>query len=126
MIVLRVEERTEEVTAMLRNVAGPTAEVVASTFDEPSSEHVHVSEIVLDKAKRMVEDGRDVVVLLDSITRLARAYNTEAPSAGKLLSGGLDSNAMQKPQRFFVAARTPDTAGSLTTTPPARIDPGAH
>src|SRR3712207_4434700 len=91
------------VTDMVRTVSGPTAEVVASTFDEPTSEHVHVSDIALEKAKRLVEDGRDVVILLDSITRLARAHNTEAPSGGKLLSGGLDSNAMQKPKRFFGA-----------------------
>src|SRR6185437_5633523 len=105
LIVLLIDERPEEVTDMVRTVAGPGAEVVASTFDEPSSEHVHVSEIALEKAKRLVEDGRDVVLLLDSITRLARAHNTEAPSGGKLLSGGLDSNAMQKPKRFFGAAR---------------------
>src|SRR5262245_27584259 len=105
LIVLLVDERPEEVTDMVRTVAGPTAEVVASTFDEPAGEHIHVSEIALEKAKRMVEDGRDVVILLDSITRLARAHNTEAPSGGRLLSGGLDSNAMQKPKRFFGAAR---------------------
>jgi transcription termination factor Rho len=125
-IVLLVDERPEEVTDMLRTVAGPTAEVVASTFDEPSSEHVHVSEIVLDKAKRMVEDGRDVVILLDSITRLARAYNTEAPSGGKLLSGGLDSNAMQKPKRFFGAARNVEEGGSLTILATALIDTGSR
>ena len=101
LIVLLVDERPEEVTDMARTVAGPNGEVVASTFDEPSVEHVHVSEIVLEKAKRMVEDGQDVVILLDSITRLARAHNTEAPSGGKLLSGGLDSNAMQKPETLL-------------------------
>src|SRR5204863_5706679 len=106
LIVLLVDERPEEVTDMARTVAGPTCEVVASTFDEPSSEHVHVSDIVLEKAKRMVEHGQDVIILLDSITRLARAHNTEAPSGGKLLSGGLDTNAMQKPKRFFGAARS--------------------
>src|SRR5262249_48679967 len=126
IIVLLVDERPEEVTDMLRTVAGPTAEVVASTFDEPSSEHVHVSEIVLAKAKRMVEDGRDVVILLDSITRLARAYNTEAPSGGKLLSGGLDSNAMQKPKRFFGAARNVEEGGSLTILATALIDTGSR
>lgn len=105
LIVLLIDERPEEVTDMVRTVAGLNAEVVASTFDEPSSEHVHVSDIALEKAKRLVEDNRDVVILLDSITRLARAHNTEAPSGGKLLSGGLDSNAMQKPKRFFGAAR---------------------
>src|SRR5262249_11994224 len=105
LIVLLVDERPEEVTDMVRTVAGPTAEVVASTFADPASEHIHVSDIALEKANRMVEHGKDVVLLLDSITRLARAYNTEAPSGGKLLSGGLDSNAMQKPKRFFGAAR---------------------
>jgi transcription termination factor Rho len=105
LIVLLVDERPEEVTDMQRSVAGPTCEVVASTFDEPATEHCHVSDIALEKAKRMVEHGRDVVILLDSITRLARAHNTEAPSGGKLLSGGLDTNAMQKPKRFFGAAR---------------------
>jgi transcription termination factor Rho len=126
IIVLLVDERPEEVTDMLRSVAGPTAEVVASTFDEPSSEHVHVSEIALEKAKRMVEHGRDVVILLDSITRLARAHNTEAPSGGKLLSGGLDSNAMQKPKRFFGAARNVEEGGSLTILATALIDTGSR
>src|SRR5207244_8992205 len=104
LIVLLVDERPEEVTDMSRTLAGPTSEVVASTFDEPAGEHIHVSEIALEKAKRMVEHGKDVIILLDSITRLARAHNTEAPSGGKLLSGGLDTNAMQKPKRFFGAA----------------------
>lgn len=126
IIVLLIDERPEEVTDMLRTVSGPTAEVVASTFDEPSSEHVHVSEIALEKAKRMVEDGRDVVILLDSITRLARAHNTEAPSGGKLLSGGLDSNAMQKPKRFFGAARSVEEGGSLTILATALIDTGSR
>jgi transcription termination factor Rho len=126
IIVLLIDERPEEVTDMLRTVAGPTAEVVASTFDEPASEHVHVSEIALEKAKRMVEDGRDVVILLDSITRMARAYNTEAPSGGKLLSGGLDSNAMQKPKRFFGAARNIEEGGSLTIVATALIDTGSR
>ncbi len=97
LIVLLIDERPEEVTEMVRVIQAPGAEVVASTFDEPPSEHVHVADIVLEKAKRLVEGKRDVVILLDSITRLARAHNTEAPSGGKLLSGGLDSNAMQKP-----------------------------
>jgi len=110
---------------MIRNVSGPNAEVVASTFDEPASEHVHVSEIALEKAKRMVEDGKDVIILLDSITRLARAHNTEAPSGGKLLSGGLDSNAMQKPKRFFGAARNIENGGSLTILATALIDTGS-
>jgi transcription termination factor Rho len=126
LIVLLIDERPEEVTDMIRTVAGPTAEVVASTFDEPSSEHVHVSDIALEKAKRMVEDGRDVVILLDSITRLARAHNTEAPSGGKLLSGGLDSNAMQKPKRFFGAARSVEEGGSLTILATALIDTGSR
>src|SRR5262245_47767241 len=126
IIVLLVDERPEEVTDMLRSVAGPTAEVVASTFDEPASEHLHVSDIALEKAKRLVEHGRDVVLLLDSITRLARAYNTEAPSGGKLLSGGLDSNAMQKPKRFFGAARNVEEGGSLTILATALIDTGSR
>jgi transcription termination factor Rho len=126
LIVLLIDERPEEVTDMVRTVAGPSAEVVASTFDEPSSEHVHVSDIALEKAKRLVEDGRDVVLLLDSITRLARAHNTEAPSGGKLLSGGLDSNAMQKPKRFFGAARNIEEGGSLTILATALIDTGSR
>src|SRR5437899_2564892 len=126
IIVLLIDERPEEVTDMLRTVSGPTAEVVASTFDEPSSEHCHVSEIALEKAKRFVEDGRDVVILLDSITRMARAYNTEAPSGGKLLSGGLDSNAMQRPKRFFGSARNIEEGGSLTVLATALIDTGSR
>src|SRR6266852_4359127 len=126
LIVLLIDERPEEVTDMVRTVAGPTSEVVASTFDEPSSEHVHVSDIALEKAKRLVEDGRDVLILLDSITRLARAHNTEAPSGGKLLSGGLDSNAMQKPKRFFGAARNIEEGGSLTILATALIDTGSR
>src|SRR5689334_6791299 len=126
LIVLLIDERPEEVTDMVRTVAGPTAEVVASTFDEPTGEHVHVSDIALEKAKRLVEDGRDVVLLLDSITRLARAHNTEAPSGGKLLSGGLDSNAMQKPKRFFGAARNIEEGGSLTILATALIDTGSR
>jgi transcription termination factor Rho len=126
IIVLLIDERPEEVTDMLRSVSGPTAEVVASTFDEPSSEHVHVAEIALEKAKRMIENGRHVVILLDSITRLARAHNTEAPSGGKLLSGGLDSNAMQKPKRFFGAARNVEEGGSLTILATALIDTGSR
>jgi transcription termination factor Rho len=126
LIVLLIDERPEEVTDMVRTVAGPTAEVVASTFDEPASEHVHVSDIALEKAKRLVEGGRDVVLLLDSITRLARAHNTEAPSGGKLLSGGLDSNAMQKPKRFFGAARNVEEGGSLTILATALIDTGSR
>ena len=126
LIVLLIDERPEEVTEMVRTVAGPGAEVVASTFDEPSAEHCHVSEIALEKAKRMVEDGKDVIILLDSITRLARAHNTEAPSGGRLLSGGLDSNAMQKPKRFFGAARCIEEGGSLTILATALIDTGSR
>lgn len=126
LIVLLIDERPEEVTEMVRSVAGPNAEVVASTFDEPSTDHVHVSEIAMEKAKRLVEDGRDVIILLDSITRLARAHNSEAPSGGKLLSGGLDSNAMQKPKRFFGAARNIENGGSLTILATALIDTGSR
>ena len=126
LIVLLIDERPEEVTEMVRTVAGPGAEVIASTFDEPSSEHIHVSDMALEKAKRLVEDGRDVVILLDSITRLARAHNTEAPSGGRLLSGGLDSNAMQKPKRFFGAARNLEEGGSLTILATALIDTGSR
>src|SRR5450755_2756259 len=126
LIVLLVDERPEEVTDMARTVAGPNCEVVASTFDEPSDEHVHVADIVLEKAKRMVEGGRDVVILLDSVTRLARAHNTAAPSGGKLLSGGLDTNAMQKPKRFFGAARQTEDGGSLTILATALIDTGSR
>src|SRR5205085_8493629 len=126
VFVLLVDERPEEVTEMQRMVVGPNAEVVASTFDEPPEEHIHVAEIVLEKAKRMVEQKRDVVILLDSITRLARAHNTEAPGGGKLLSGGLDSNAMQKPKRFFGAARNVEEGGSLTILATALIDTGSR
>lgn len=126
LIVLLIDERPEEVTEMVRSVTSANAEVVASTFDEPSTDHVHVSEIAMEKAKRMVEDGKDVIILLDSITRLARAYNSEAPSGGKLLSGGLDSNAMQKPKRFFGAARNIENGGSLTILATALIDTGSR
>src|SRR5216117_3607677 len=126
LIVLLIDERPEEVTDMVRTVAGPRAEVVASTFDEPSSEHVHVADIALEKAKLMIECGTDVMILLDSITRLARAHNVEAPSGGKLLSGGLDSNAMQKPKRFFGAARATEEGGSLTILATALIETGSR
>lgn len=126
LIVLLIDERPEEVTEMVRSVTSANAEVVASTFDEPSTDHVHVSEIAMEKAKRMVEDGKDVIILLDSITRLARAYNSEAPSGGKLLSGGLDSNAMQKPKRFFGAARNIENGGSITILATALIDTGSR
>jgi transcription termination factor Rho len=125
VIVLLIDERPEEVTDMQRVVTGPNVEVVASTFDEPPEEHIHVSEIVLEKAKRLVERKKHVVILLDSITRLARAHNTEAPGGGKLLTGGLDSNAMQKPKRFFGAARNVEEGGSLTIIATALIDTGS-
>jgi transcription termination factor Rho len=126
VFVLLIDERPEEVTEMQRLVQSPNAEVVASTFDEPPEEHIHVAEIVLEKAKRMVENKRDVVILLDSITRLARAHNTEAGPGGKLLSGGLDSNAMQKPKRFFGAARNVEEGGSLTILATALIETGSR
>lgn len=126
VIVLLIDERPEEVTDMQRVVVGPNVEVVASTFDEPPEEHIHVSDIVLEKAKRMVERKCDVIILMDSITRLARAHNTEAPGGGKLLSGGLDSNAMQKPKRFFGAARNVEEGGSLTILATALIDTGSR
>ncbi|MGL4420403.1 MAG: transcription termination factor Rho [Gemmataceae bacterium] len=126
VFVLLVDERPEEVTEMQRLVTSTNAEVVASTFDEPPEEHIHVAEVVLEKAKRMVEQKRDVVILLDSITRLARAHNTEAPGGGKLLSGGLDSNAMQKPKRFFGAARNVEEGGSLTILATALIETGSR
>ena len=122
MIVLLIDERPEEVTEMARNVK---AEVVASTFDEQASRHVKVAEMVLDKAKRMVECGHDVVIFLDSITRLARAYNTVQPASGKVLSGGVDANALHKPKRFFGAARNTEERGSLTIIATALIDTGS-
>jgi transcription termination factor Rho len=123
LIVLLIDERPEEVTDMARSVAG---EVVASTFDEPAQQHVHVAEMVLEKAKRLVEHGRDVVILLDSITRLARAYNTVQPSSGKVLSGGVDANALQRPKRFFGGARNLEEGGSLTIMATALIDTGSR
>jgi transcription termination factor Rho len=126
VIVLLIDERPEEVTEMERSVKGPRAEVVSSTFDEPASRHVQVSEMVIEKAKRMVEFGTDVVVLLDSITRLARAYNTEVPHSGKILSGGVDANALHKPKRFFGAARNIEEGGSLTILATALIDTGSR
>ena len=122
LIVLLIDERPEEVTEMARNVK---AEVVASTFDEQASRHVKVAEMVLEKAKRMVECGHDVVILLDSITRLARAYNTVQPASGKVLSGGVDANALHKPKRFFGAARNTEERGSLTIIATALIDTGS-
>jgi transcription termination factor Rho len=111
---------------MERSVKGPRAEVVSSTFDEPASRHVQVSEMVIEKAKRLVEYGTDVVILLDSITRLARAYNTEVPPSGKILSGGVDANALHKPKRFFGAARNLEEGGSLTILATALIDTGSR
>jgi transcription termination factor Rho len=126
VMVLLIDERPEEVTDMERSVKGPTAEVISSTFDEPASRHIQVAEMVIEKAKRMVEFGRDVVILLDSITRLARAYNTEAPHSGKILTGGIDASALQKPKRFFGAARKIEEAGSLTILATALIDTGSR
>jgi len=123
LIVLLIDERPEEVTDMQRSVEG---EVVSSTFDEPASRHVQVAEIVIEKAKRLVEHGRDVVILLDSITRLGRAYNTVIPSSGKVLTGGVDANALQRPKRFFGAARNIEEGGSLTIIATALIDTGSR
>ncbi|MBI1943723.1 MAG: transcription termination factor Rho, partial [Betaproteobacteria bacterium] len=123
LIVLLIDERPEEVTEMSRSVRG---EVVASTFDEPASRHVQVAEMVIEKAKRLVEHKRDVVILLDSITRLARAYNTVQPASGKVLTGGVDANALQKPKRFFGAARNVEEGGSLTIIATALIDTGSR
>ncbi|HRV41969.1 MAG TPA: transcription termination factor Rho [Syntrophales bacterium] len=123
LIVLLIDERPEEVTDMQRSVKG---EVVSSTFDEPATRHVQVAEMVIEKAKRLVEHKRDVVILLDSITRLARAYNTVVPPSGKVLSGGVDSNALHKPKRFFGAARNIENGGSLTIVSTALIDTGSR
>jgi transcription termination factor Rho len=123
LIVLLIDERPEEVTDMARSVKG---EVVSSTFDEPASRHVQVAEMVIEKAKRLVEHKRDVVILLDSITRLARAYNTVVPSSGKVLTGGVDANALQRPKRFFGAARNIEEGGSLTIIATALIDTGSR
>ena len=123
LIVLLIDERPEEVTDMQRSVRG---EVISSTFDEPASRHVQVAEMVIEKAKRLVEHKRDVVILLDSITRLARAYNTVVPPSGKVLSGGVDSNALQRPKRFFGAARNIEEGGSLTIVATALVDTGSR
>ncbi len=123
LIVLLIDERPEEVTDMERSVKG---EVISSTFDEPATRHVQVAEIVMEKAKRLVEHKKDVVILLDSITRLARAYNTIVPSSGKVLSGGVDANALEKPKRFFGAARKIEEGGSLTIMASALIDTGSR
>ncbi len=123
LIVLLIDERPEEVTDMQENVQ---AEVIASTFDEPADRHVQVADMVIEKAKRLVEHGRDVIILLDSITRLARAYNTVVPASGKILSGGVDANALHKPKRFFGAARNIDGGGSLTIIGTALIETGSR
>jgi len=122
VIILLIDERPEEVTEMQR---ATKAEVISSTFDEPASRHVQVAEMVIEKAKRMVEYQHDVVILLDSITRLARAYNTEVPHSGKILTGGVDANALQKPKRFFGAARNIEEGGSLTIIGTALVDTGS-
>ncbi|TWT89628.1 hypothetical protein Mal64_00050 [Pseudobythopirellula maris] len=126
VIMLLIDERPEEVTDMEREVRGPNCEVISSTFDESSARHVQVSEMVIEKAKRMVEYGRDVVIFLDSITRLARAWNSECPSSGKILSGGIDANAMQRPKRFFGSARKVEEGGSLTIIATALVDTGSR
>lgn len=126
LIVLLIDERPEEVADMKRTVKGTTAEVISSTFDESVERHVQVAEIVLEKAKRLVEAGKDVVIILDSLTRLARAYNTIAPASGKVLTGGIDANALQRPKRFFGAARNTEEGGSLTILASALIDTGSR
>ncbi|MDR0259285.1 MAG: transcription termination factor Rho, partial [Comamonas sp.] len=123
MMVLLIDERPEEVTEMQRSVKG---EIIASTFDEPAARHVHVAEMVIERAKRLVEMGQDVVIMLDSITRLARAYNNVVPSSGKVLSGGVDANALQRPKRFFGAARNVEEGGSLTIIATALVDTGSR
>jgi transcription termination factor Rho len=126
LIVLAIDERPEEVADMRRTLRGTSAEVISSTFDESAERHVQVAEIVLEKAKRLVEAGHDVVILLDSLTRLARAYNTIAPASGKVLTGGIDANALQRPKRFFGAARNTEEGGSLTIIASALIDTGSR
>src|SRR5207244_13380597 len=123
LIVLLIDERPEEGTDMQRSVKG---EVISATFDEPAARHVQVAEMVIEKAKRLVEHGRDVVILLDSITRLGRAYNTVVPSSGKVLTGGVDANALQRPKRFFGAARNIEEGGSLTIIATALVDTGSR
>jgi transcription termination factor Rho len=123
--MLLIDERPEEVTDMEREVKGHNCEVISSTFDEPSSRHVQVSQMVIEKAKRMVEFGIDVIIFLDSITRLARAWNSECPQSGKILSGGLDANALQKPKAFFGSARKVEEGGSLTIIATALVETGS-
>ncbi|NLE39316.1 MAG: transcription termination factor Rho, partial [Pirellulaceae bacterium] len=125
VFMLLIDERPEEVTDMERQVKGPNCEVISSTFDEPASRHIQVSEMVLEKAKRMVEYGYDVLIFLDSITRLARAWNSECPHSGKILSGGVDANALQRPKRFFGSARKVEEGGSLTIVATALIETGS-
>ena len=126
VFMLLIDERPEEVTDMERQVKGPKCEVISSTFDEPAARHIQVSEMVLEKAKRMVEYGYDVMIFLDSITRLARAWNSECPNSGKILSGGVDANALQRPKRFFGAARKVEEGGSLTILATALVDTGSR
>jgi transcription termination factor Rho len=126
VFMLLIDERPEEVTDMERQVKGPNCEVISSTFDEPAARHIQVSEMVLEKAKRMVEYGYDVLIFLDSITRLARAWNSECPHSGKILSGGVDANALQRPKRFFGSARKVEEGGSLTIVATALIDTGSR
>ncbi len=126
MIVLLIDERPEEVSDMKRTIKGSNVEIVSSTFDESAERHVQVAEIILEKAKRLVEYGKDVVILLDSITRLARAYNTTAPTSGKVLTGGIDAHALQRPKRFFGAARKTEEAGSLTIIASAMVETGSR
>jgi transcription termination factor Rho len=126
VIMLLIDERPEEVTDMERQVRGPSCEVISSTFDENAARHIQVSEMVIEKAKRLVEYGRDVVIFLDSITRLARAWNSEVPSSGKILSGGVDAGALQRPKRFFGSARKVEEGGSLTILATALVDTGSR
>ena len=126
LMLLLIDERPEEVADMRRFVEGAHAEVISSTFDESAERHVQVAEIVLEKAKRLVESGKDVVILLDAITRLARAYNTTAPASGKVLTGGIDANALQRPKRFFGAARSMEEGGSLTIIATALVETGSR
>ena len=125
VFMLLIDERPEEVTDMERQVKGPSCEVISSTFDENASRHVQVAEMVIEKAKRLVEYGRDVIIFLDSITRLARAWNSEVPNSGKILSGGVDSNALQRPKRFFGSARKVEEGGSLTIIATALVETGS-
>src|SRR5260370_39211299 len=125
LIVLLIDERPEEVTDMEENVRGATVEVVSSTFDEPADRHVQVADMVIEKAKRLVEHGKDVVILLDSITRLGRAHNVVVPHSGKILSGGVDGNALQKPKRLFGAAPTIQSRSGFAILAPTLIEPGA-